>query len=76
MSAKAPDKEYYFAVFVRANEFHHQFALFAGKTGMHHIAVETDSINCGIVFTRRRVAEMKSAALKSACDCLEMVLYG
>jgi catechol 2,3-dioxygenase-like lactoylglutathione lyase family enzyme len=56
---KAPDKEFYFAVFVRANEFHHQFALFAGKTGLHHIALETDSIDflkIGDHFSRLRVA--------------------
>lgn len=56
---KAPDKEFYFAVFVRANEFHHQFALFAGKTGLHHIALETDAIDflkIGDHFSRLRVS--------------------
>jgi len=56
---KAPDKEFYFAVFMRANEFHHQFALFAGKTGLHHIALETDSIDflkIGDHFSRLRVS--------------------
>ncbi len=56
---KAPDKEFYFAVFVRANEFHHQFALFAGKTGLHHIALETDAIDflkIGDHLSRHRVS--------------------
>jgi catechol 2,3-dioxygenase len=34
-----------FAAFMRANEFHHQFALFSGRNGLHHIALETDLID-------------------------------
>lgn len=56
---KLPDKEFYMAVFVRANEFHHQFALFAGKNGLHHIALETDAIDflkIGDHFSRHRIS--------------------
>jgi len=56
---KLPDKDFYIAVFVRANEFHHQFALFAGKDGLHHIALETDAIDflkIGDHFSRHRIA--------------------
>ena len=42
---KMRDSGEYFAAFVRANEFHHQFALFNGKLGLHHIALETDTID-------------------------------
>lgn len=37
--------EGYFAIFTRVNEFHHQIALFAGRTGFHHLALETDALD-------------------------------
>jgi catechol 2,3-dioxygenase len=42
---KAPGSERPFAAFVRANEFHHQFALFDGRVGLHHIALEIEEVD-------------------------------
>lgn len=42
---KTPGGDKLFAAFMRANEFHHQFALFSGRNGLHHIALETDLID-------------------------------
>jgi catechol 2,3-dioxygenase-like lactoylglutathione lyase family enzyme len=39
---KMRDREGFFAIFTRINEYHHQIALFAGNTGFHHVALETD----------------------------------
>ena len=39
---KMRDRDGFFAIFTRVNEFHHQIALFAGNTGFHHVALETD----------------------------------
>lgn len=43
--AKPPGGGDLFAAFVRANEFHHQFALFSGRAGLHHIALEIDEVD-------------------------------
>lgn len=40
-----PESEKYYAAFVRANEFHHQFALFSGRNGLHHIALEIEEVD-------------------------------
>ena len=37
------DRDGFFAIFTRVNEYHHQIALFAGNTGFHHVALETDA---------------------------------
>ena len=39
------DREDFFAIFMRINDFHHQIALLAGNTGFHHVALETDAID-------------------------------
>ena len=42
---KMRDREGFFAIFTRVNEFHHQIALFTGNTGFHHVALETDAMD-------------------------------
>jgi catechol 2,3-dioxygenase-like lactoylglutathione lyase family enzyme len=42
---KMRDRDSFFAIFTRINEFHHQIALFAGNTGFHHVALETDAMD-------------------------------
>jgi hypothetical protein len=39
------DRDGYFAIFTRVNEFHHQIALLAGNVGFHHVALETGAID-------------------------------
>lgn len=56
--AKLPDTSF-LAQFVRINEFHHQVALFAGRAGLHHVALEIDSIDflkIGDHLARHRIA--------------------
>ena len=39
------DRDGYFAIFTRVNEFHHQIALLAGNAGFHHVALETSAMD-------------------------------